>query len=277
MPARYAKNRRLGIWVSAQRQQKKLLETASAGESKPGKSTPLTKERINLLNDIGFTWTIRSRDSLGESWNQRLAELKDYKEAHGNCLVPSRYPPNPELGVWVGTQRTQYRLYMKAKEAGKPSSNSAMNEDRIAQLEELGFVWALRGGSDSVWRKRISELMEYRALHGDTAVPADYSANTKLANWAATQRAQYLLMQEGKPSSLDEEKVAELDSLQFCWDEPKSDTLEGVVESDAVAGALAAAGTDIANEVHMDLDAQLLRGDQTGNEATADDILNVEI
>ena len=98
VPARYAKNRRLGIWVSAQRQQKKIIDTID--ESKPGRSAPLTPERVNLLNELGFTWTIRSRDSLGESWNQRLEELKAYKNQHGDCLVPSRYPPNPELGEY---------------------------------------------------------------------------------------------------------------------------------------------------------------------------------
>lgn len=100
VPARYAENRKLGIWVSAQRQQKKLMES-TADETSHIKSTPLTQDRIDLLDEIGFTWTIRSRDSLGESWNQRLAELSAYKEKYGNCLVPSRYNPNPELGIWV--------------------------------------------------------------------------------------------------------------------------------------------------------------------------------
>ena len=79
--------------------------------NKARRTAPLTDPRIKLLDDIGFTWTIRSRDSLGESWNQRLVELRQYKKKHGNCLVPSRYPPNPELGVWVGTQRTQCELF----------------------------------------------------------------------------------------------------------------------------------------------------------------------
>jgi hypothetical protein len=35
---------------------------------------------------------------------------------------------------------------MKAKESGQPlSGTSAMNEERIRQLEELDFAWALRG------------------------------------------------------------------------------------------------------------------------------------
>jgi hypothetical protein len=143
VPARFPANRRLGIWVSAQRQQYKIMNQIP-DSAKPRRSAPLTQDRIDLLNDIGFTWTIRSRDSLGESWNQRLEELKAYKQREEHCLVPSRYTPNPELGIWVGTQRTQYRLYQRAKETGIGST--ALNEDRIRELEELGFVWALRGG-----------------------------------------------------------------------------------------------------------------------------------
>jgi hypothetical protein len=173
VPARYAKNRRLGIWVSAQRQQYKIMN--SPDESKPRRSAPLTQERIDLLNELLFTWTIRSRDSLGESWNERLQSLREYRATHGNCLVPSRYPPNPELGVWVGTQRTQYRLYMKAKESGQPLSGmSAMNEERIRQLEELNFAWALRG----VDGKKEADLNEAGIIEDETiqdsgALPKD--------------------------------------------------------------------------------------------------------
>lgn len=62
--------------------------------------------------------------------------------------MPSRYLPNPELGVWVGTQRTQYRLYMQAKESGEATGvvSPSMDEERIQQLEALGFQWTLRGG-----------------------------------------------------------------------------------------------------------------------------------
>lgn len=85
VPARYSKNRRLGIWVSAQRQQYKQMQLGVEEES-GSRTTPLTEDRITLLNELGFTWTIRSRDSLGESWNQRLQELRDYMAIHGNCL-----------------------------------------------------------------------------------------------------------------------------------------------------------------------------------------------
>lgn len=164
VPARYAKNRRLGIWVSAQRQQYKILKA----DSTQGRSAALTQQRIDLLNDLGFTWAVRSRDTLGESWSQRLLELQEYKKQHGDCLVPVRYQPNPELGVWVGTQRTQYRLYMKAKEESKPTPiMTSKTTERIQQLTELGFVFALRGHdgkNDSSEPDSQAEAIEQEAL-----------------------------------------------------------------------------------------------------------------
>lgn len=82
VPARYNQNRRLGIWVSAQRQQYKIMNQNQELD-RPRRSAPLTQDRIDYLNAIGFTWTIRSRDSLGESWNQRLEELKQFKATYG--------------------------------------------------------------------------------------------------------------------------------------------------------------------------------------------------
>eukprot|EP00550_Attheya_septentrionalis_P004429 CAMPEP_0198283158 /NCGR_PEP_ID=MMETSP1449-20131203/2828_1 /TAXON_ID=420275 /ORGANISM="Attheya septentrionalis, Strain CCMP2084" /LENGTH=1129 /DNA_ID=CAMNT_0043979683 /DNA_START=92 /DNA_END=3481 /DNA_ORIENTATION=+ len=220
VPARYKENRRLGIWVSAQRQQYKAMR---ADEEKGEKrSTPLTEERIDLLNQLSFTWTIRSRDTLGESWNQRLEELKEYKRERGDCLVPSRYGPNPELGVWVGTQRTQYRLYLKAKELGvryvdDKESPSAMNDERVAQLEELGFVWALRGTTDNLWRKRLGDLLKFKGATGHLNVSSKSKEYPRLSGWMTSQRVQYRLLKEGKPTNLDEEKVSALESIGFSW------------------------------------------------------------
>lgn len=157
--------------MSAQRQQYKMMQAQP--DNKPRRSAPLTDERIELLNAIGFTWSIRSRDSLGESWHQKLIDLQHFRNVNGHCNVPSRYPENPELGVWVGTQRTQYRLYMKAKEAGRQVEGvSAMNAERILQLESLGFSWCLRGtdqrkDSDSVEAAAEQEVIEHMSASGD--------------------------------------------------------------------------------------------------------------
>jgi Helicase associated domain len=101
VPARYNENRKLGIFVSAQRSQYKALQLLEHGQSADTTRTSLTRERIRLLNDLGFSWTVRSQYLIGESWNQKLNELKLYREIHGQCNVPARYPENPSLGIWV--------------------------------------------------------------------------------------------------------------------------------------------------------------------------------
>lgn len=80
-------------------------------------------------------------------------------------MVPSRCTEFPELGIWVGTQRTQYRLYMESKQSENSqycASNKStetittvagattMNESRVRLLEELGFVWTLRGNREDI-------------------------------------------------------------------------------------------------------------------------------
>jgi len=37
---------------------------------------------------------------------KRFKELIQFNEEHGHCNVPQKYKANPELGVWVTTQRT---------------------------------------------------------------------------------------------------------------------------------------------------------------------------
>eukprot|EP00957_Ditylum_brightwellii_P209868 15363612-Ditylum_brightwellii.AAC.1 len=87
VPARCSSNRRLANWVLKQRQQ--------YGQLKGGGSSMMTAERVDMLNSLGFTWKLR-----GGNWHDMLDDLKEYKERHGDCLVPFKYAPNPPLGRW---------------------------------------------------------------------------------------------------------------------------------------------------------------------------------
>ena len=74
---------RLGSWVSKQRTQyKRFME---------GKSFPITQDRIDILNDVGFIW-----DPSQDTFDLRLSQLVEYKETHGDCNVPQPYKDNPE-------------------------------------------------------------------------------------------------------------------------------------------------------------------------------------
>lgn len=86
--------------VSAQRQQYKTMNQMTSIAAR--RAAPLTQDRIEMLNQLGFTWTIRSRDSISESWNQRFEELQRFKKKYGVsycssiwiimlCKIQSRY------------------------------------------------------------------------------------------------------------------------------------------------------------------------------------------
>ena len=122
-------NRRLASWVKRQRYQYKLKMDGK------GNKSSLSDERIARLQSIGFVWSTHT-----EHWDAKLNELAIYAKFNGNCNVPSKYPPNRQLSIWVRCQRRQYKLYMQQKNkditkeeeaAGKkksssPSSSSSM-------------------------------------------------------------------------------------------------------------------------------------------------------
>ena len=76
----------LGDWVTSQRQQYQ--------EYTKGRPTPLTKQRKELLDEIGFQFRIRNRPE----WNSKHEELLKYKEINGDTRVPQHYKVNKALG-----------------------------------------------------------------------------------------------------------------------------------------------------------------------------------
>lgn len=95
----------------------------------------MTDDRLQALESIGFTWAKRKGQA---TWDAKFEQLKEYKEQHGDCLIPTKYAKDLALGRWVSTQREQYRLWKK----GNPKSK--MTYQRAMKLEEVGFVWRLQ-------------------------------------------------------------------------------------------------------------------------------------
>ena len=124
VPHTYQENLALARWVKRQRYQYKLMLES--------KTTTMTPERVNALDEIGFVW-----DSQGATWGDRLGELQQFRQLFKHCNVPSNYFDNPRLATWIKCQRRQYKLFLE----NKPSN---MTPQRIKHLESLGFEWGLR-------------------------------------------------------------------------------------------------------------------------------------
>lgn len=146
-----------------------------------------------------------------EKWKDYIKELKEFKEKHGHCKVPQKFP---RLGQWVH----HVRCAQKALQQGKPYSLK-LTPERIAELEEIGFVW---GESRPGWDEHIEDLKAFHQQHGHTLVPANFPENTGLSKWVRRVRVAYSLMQQGKfkkgaTVKLTPERINQLKSLGFVW------------------------------------------------------------
>lgn len=75
----------------------------------------------------------------------------------------------------------------------------------------------------NTWYERFRELHIYRQKHRDCNVPQKYSPNRKLGVWVNKQRMEKKLLDDGKRSSLTQEKIELLEQLGFVWAKRKGD------------------------------------------------------
>lgn len=145
------------------------------------------------------------------TWNRHYSELQQYLSQHGNTEVPHHHKT---LGRWVANQRQAYKLFHN------PNKQSSMTQERIAALDAVGFQWEIQ----CPWQSRFQELMEYQQQHGDCLVPYSYPPNPKLGRWVNRQRLEYSYVRQGKKSSMTEERMAILKSIDFEFQKEKRPT-----------------------------------------------------
>jgi superfamily II DNA or RNA helicase len=144
---------KLGLWVTTLRSNKKNL----------------SPERVQRLDSIGFVW-----DPKTKSWEDGLAELKEYEKQHGDCLVPQKHttPSGFKLGLWVSNRRV---------------AKSSLNEEQILQLDSIGFIWDWRKWQ---WENGFEALIRFKETYGHCNVTRGYEMTSgfKLFIWVQEQR-----------------------------------------------------------------------------------------
>jgi len=194
----------LGVWVKRQRNQYKNFKCGN--ENKAGE---MTEERIKLLEDIGFEWSLRSASG-HPTWLQFFEEIKQFKETHGHSRVDEKQ--TKALSEWVKNMRFQVRKYKEGSE------DNILSKEQFDMLKQLDLDSTLR---ESKFEARFGELKEFQEAHGHCVVPTIYAANQKLSNWVQTQKRQYKLLKEGKKSQMSEEKCKLLKDAGFEFEVSK--------------------------------------------------------
>ncbi len=98
-----------------------------------------------------------------EAWDKKIQQLLEFKALHGHTLVPQSYPENKVLGRWVSRQREYYA----AIEKGEPNK-SHLTQERIDQLNKIGFIWKIGQGRS---KNKVS-------LSSKVSLPTDAAASS---------------------------------------------------------------------------------------------------
>jgi ribosomal protein L15E len=125
---------------------------------------------------------------------------------------------NSKLGQWVSTQRQGYRHY----KAGNKQKSEGMCEERIKNLESIGFNWVSEHASKQhTWDEIFEELRLFKTKHGHANVPQTKDAdNLKLGRWIHNQRQGYKNCKAGnkqKSRGICEERINKLENIDFKW------------------------------------------------------------
>jgi hypothetical protein len=174
------------------------------------------------LDALGFVWV---KNRLDKQWNEKFERLEQYKQEHGDYLVPQPYEEDPSLGRWVQKQRMEYK-------------HGTIREDRKARLEELGFSWVTdkrhqrtedrdSSTNDSHWKAMYQALVDFKQEHGHVMVPQSRKRcdHEVLGQWVSTQRTTFL---EGL---MPEDRKELLDKIGFVWRIDPTDANSNLVQA----------------------------------------------
>ena len=161
------------------------------------KNGDLSPDQIKKLEAIDMVW-----DAQEYVWNKWYNLAVEYRNEHGDLLVPRKYVTSSgkKLGQWINRARQAYK-------------NGDLSPDKIEKLNAIGMVWDASINKEETWNKWYQLAVEYRNEHGDLLVPN--SCKTKsgenLGKWISKQRSIY------KKGNLLPDQIERLNAIGMVW------------------------------------------------------------
>ena len=143
-----------------------------------------------------------------KKWAIMFQQLRDYRILNGDCKVPSKFPQNRSLGIWLGDQKQNF---VKSK----------LKPERIIKLESLGICWGKKYPPLPSWNDMFEKLLNFLEKMGNCNIPFNSTNPTALAKWAAYQRMEYKRFKKGRDSLLTLDEIGKLKEIGFNWKGPK--------------------------------------------------------
>lgn len=156
------------------------------------------------------------------SWNDRVAQCKQFREKNNHLRIPTNFKEDKSLGIWVQEVRRNFKALMTG---GKP--RRSLSPDQIEELDKLGFYWGKFEVDrnkipepDSMWETNFANLAEYKKSHGDFNVPIDdknQKALYQLGIWVRVQRTQKYYRDTKRKCFITKDRVKRLSDVGFDW------------------------------------------------------------
>ena len=216
----------LNEWVREQRTQLKKYKVNEGSSNRDANCAPvstLSKEQVDLLQSIGLETDVRD-----SRWQSKLDELYEFRNVHGHCHVPKKYPKNQALANWCGTQRRQCKLFQQQQQHQSPSHTpSFLTNDRIAKLLEVGFEFdpsttqGSRKQLKTTWEEQFSSLKAFSEAKGHLNVPRD----SPLGKWWSQQKQNFSTADNNQ---LTENQISRLKELLLHFEKNDDCPIENV-------------------------------------------------
>jgi Uncharacterized protein conserved in bacteria len=159
----------------------------------------LTANQIKKLESINIVWCKKSL--LISNWEKMYERAKAYFLIHGNINISkdSKSSPNRHLGLWLETQRKNYRK----------QANLKINLERFKRLEELNINWNPYISPAEVWKNWYEKAKEFY-LKNKHLNPKKGTLKT----WLFAQRA----AKKEIRGHLTKLQIKSLESIGMIWD-----------------------------------------------------------
>jgi len=156
------------------------------------------------LDELGFYWGDKTKaKSFGERIEDRIEELKAFKEKHGHVRVTVKQ--DKSLATFCKNMRAARRGTVKR----------TVTDNIIKALDELSFDWDKKTKSDKAKKsleERITDLKAFKETHGHVRVTfkQDKSLHGFCAGMQASRRGTGTM-------AITEDRMKSLDKLGFEW------------------------------------------------------------
>lgn len=188
IPARYKKDKPLGIWVVSQRVRYK--------------NDQLAKYKIKLLEELDFEWQAKTN-----AIDEFITNLTEFRKKHGHINVPRNESKYKKLAQRLNRYKTLLNNGKVNKNGSIEYRRQTLSKAQAEALTKLGLV-----ATDTSWEYYYQELKRYFLENGHLNIRQ--KDNSRLYGWCRRQI-------KNKDHLTDDQKRM-LDEIQFSFEKKKN-------------------------------------------------------